>query len=198
MRVLAMLLLVLLFGCTKEHNQFLGLRTGEILNYKVLKKGDNDAPMLASELNPFYEIEYSNLSFSNVGVALTELREAEIKEGFELKNDKKIWGFVFFNRDNKASPCQESDYEKIIKELGIDTSFHTVFDGKKSELDKGFYRWISFYKNGISYTVICREDSMAVKVLDYNILLKSSGNEKTKEFFKDTINKMDEMVKRKL
>lgn len=198
MKSILLISLVFLISCTKKDIQFLGLKTGEVLNYKVLKKTQNDSPMLARELRPFYEIEYNNLSFSNVGVAQTELLEKDANSGFAFKSEPKIWGFVFFNRDGDKKACTEDDFKKIIQELGIDESLDIVNDGKRGELDKGFFKWNTYYKNGVGYTIICHETTKAVKVLDYNVLLKNSNNEKTNKFFSDSIREMDEVVKRKL
>ena len=180
---------LILGSCQKKGIEFLGLYTNEELTEKIIKRNEDDGPILAHGLKPFYEIEYLNQEFSNVGVSLTELPIKNEKEGYEL-NGKKIWGYVFFNRDSEKMDCTEQQYKK----------YKDYFKLSEEDLiqksEKPF--WDSYLKDKSVITIICDGWTRAVVVKDYNALIDASANEKTRLFFEKVIEDMNKVKSRKI
>ena len=177
-------------SCQQKGVKFLGLSTNVEIKEKIILRSEDDGPMLARGLRPFYEIEYINQEFSNVGVSLTELPKKNEKEGYVLKGNK-IWGYVFFNRDSKDKKnCNEEQYKKY-KDYFKLSDEDLIMKAKEKF-------WDSYLKNNSVITIICDGDTRAVVVEDYNVLIDASGNEKTRNLFEKIVNDLSNLKTRKI
>ena len=183
-------LILLMVSCQQKGVKFLGLSTNVEIKEKIILRSEDDGPMLARGLRPFYEIEYINQEFSNVGVSLTELPKKNEKEGYVLKGNK-IWGYVFFNRDSKDKKnCNEEQYKKY-KDYFKLSDEDLIMKAKEKF-------WDSYLKNNSVITIICDGDTRAVVVEDYNVLIDASGNEKTRNLFEKIVNDLSNLKTRKI
>ncbi len=165
-------------------NNFLGLEFGKELTHVITEK-DKGPPSLAPGLKPYYEIDYPNMEFDTVGVALTENLQSDTDQGYKFKN-KVIWGAAFLNKKNK-NPCTQIDYDKILNSIKRDYQLKFVIEhaGKgETKLKYDFDKWTVFYSKGALWTVICSDTTKAIVIMDLSVVIRESDNEKTKNLFK--------------
>ena len=191
-------------GCTFSGHDgvdsFLGLEFGKELSYTATRKEDGP-PMLARSLNPYYEIDYPNMEFDTVGVALTEFIPAEAEQGYKFKNKKVIWGAAFLNKKNK-NPCTQAEYEKILDSIKKNHELKLVKEHANqttySKVRYDYDKWTSFYSKGALWTIICSDTTKAVVVEDYSVLIRESDNDKTRALFKKSLENIESYLSRTL
>ena len=194
MKIGVWLFLLSLLGCqtSSKSTEFLGLMLGE----KMPKSGKKvEPPMLAMDLQPYYEIEHPNMVFSHIGVAITENSDQLKSQGIQFRDEGIIYGAVFFNRDSNEE-CTKRNYDQLVGSIKKKYDVVLVKEAgqKRDQLDK----WTTYYSKNVIWSVICSGKTFSVKILDLGVLAKwSTVSGKDNPFLK-SISEVEEMMKRRL
>lgn len=191
--------LVLLFpGClfTAKKTEFLGLKLGEKMTFMGKP---TSPPMLANDFkNVYYEIEYPNLAFTTVGVALTKNSEELKKEGITFKDEEVMYGVVFFNRESREK-CTKEQFEKLITKISKEYDLKVIRENKEnSAVSSGFEKFVTYYSKNVVWDIICAGETFSIKIVDMGVLLNNSNSEQKINPFQKSIDDIELAIKRTL
>ena len=181
-RIWVVTVIVLLVGCDLLRSksgvgEVLGLKFGVPLNLKI-KEGPREPLMFYGGLREFYEVEFPNMEFESVGVAVTKNDEAGRKEGFEFLQENLIWGAFF---SNKKKICSEADFLRTTEYLAKNWNARLISDYRGTPDTKGDYHDSTFTSPKVIWNVFCSSSSQVLVVMDYAVLKKASSDNTKKK-----------------
>jgi len=192
-----LLLVFFLQGCDpiqprKGVGEVIGLKFGVPLELKI-REGPREPPIFNGDLREFYEVEFPNMEFDFVGVAVTKNTDESRKEGFEFTREKIIWGAMFLEKGS----CEEKDFlrtkEYLSKNWKITPSGeHRNKPGEPLFLQSTFVSpdaiWQITCGAGLGRTLIVR---------DYSVI-KREGNDAVRKQIERMMSDVTETLKRKM
>gem|GEM_PF-3455240 len=197
-RIWIVTVIVLLVGCDLVRpksgvGEVLGLKFGVPLNLKI-KEGPRGPPAFYSALREFYEVEFPNMEFEFVGVAVTKNGEAGRKEGFEFLQENLIWGAYFSNNNKK---CSEADFLRTTEYLAKNWNARIISDYRGTP-DSGFnYHDSTFTSPNVIWNVLCSDSSQVLVVMDYAVLRKAASDN-TKKKIDQMLSELNAAAQRKM
>ena len=171
--------------------EIIGLRFGTKMDQKI-KEGPREPPIFQGDLREFYEIEFPNLEFDFVGVAVTKNSPEVEKEGIRFDREKIIWGAML----NKKGKCDLALYDKTIAYLGKKWSTDVIKETLGSQ--SSFYKEAFLFSPGVLWSVSCSEGSgLSLVVKDYSVL-KSEANAEGRKVIEAALKEIRDISKRKM
>lgn len=196
-RVWIVAILVLLVGCEyifpKDGvGEVIGLKFGVPLDLKI-KEGPRGPPVFHGYLREFYEVDFPNMEFEFVGVAVTRNDEATRKEGIFFVRENLIWGAFFSTK----KPCEEKDFLRTKEYLVKNWKVQLVSEHRNKPGD-GFFLASSFTSPYAIWDVSCGKNlGLSLVAADYSVL-KNSGDESTREKIDKMLSEMKATFERKM
>ena len=172
---------------------FLGLTFGD-KNTNPIKVGPRNPPFLAPTLSEFYEIDFPNLEFDFVGVALTKNSDSAKKAGITFKKEGLVWGAFFSN----TRTCGQAEFDKTInyikKNWKVTHHSESTVNVENSQIK---VLTASLLSDQVFWRVECFETSQVLEIQDFSVLEASSTAE-GKNAVRKIWNDLKEIASRKM
>ena len=195
--ILAFGMFFVLPGCDRVFRrdgvgEFLELKFGVPLALKI-KEGPREPPIFHAGLREFYEVEFPNMEFDFIGVAVTKNTDENKKEGISFKRENIIWGAMF----NNKNACDEKTFIKTKNYISKNWKINTVSEFHNKPEDS-FYVQNAYYSPGVIWNLSCGKGlGLSVVVYDYSVL-KNEGDAGTTNVLEKHISELLEVMKRRM
>lgn len=190
-------LFLILSGCDRIFRKegvgdFIGLNFGVPLTLKI-KEGPREPPIFHPELVEFYEVDFPNMEFNSVGVAVTKNSTKNTKEGIRFKRENIIWGAMF----NNKNACNEENFNKAKNYISKKWRVVPINESKNKPGEPYFVN-NTYYSPGVIWELSCGEGlGLSLVIYDYSVL-KKEGDSQTRKLFEKQIFELLDVMKRKM
>jgi len=190
-------MLALLVGCDQIRpkegvGEVLGLKFGVPLNLKI-KEGPREPPWSARFLREFYTVDFPNMEFEFVGVAVTKNDDASRKEGFVFNQEDLIWGAFF----STAKPCDEKDHVRTKEYLAKNWKTTLVLETRHKP-EESYLVMSALTSPNVSWLITCAAVAgLELIVQDFSVV-KNAGNEKIKKGIDKMLSEENAKLQRKM
>ena len=172
--------------------EFLGLKFGVPLALKI-KEGPREPPIFHAGLREFYEVDFPNMEFDFIGVAVTKNTDKDKKEGVYFERENIIWGAMF----NNKNACDENTFIKTTNYIANNWNI-SILSEFHNKPEDSFDIQNTYYSPGVIWNLSCSQGlGLSVVVYDYSVL-KHEGDVATKQVLEKQISELLDVMKRKM